>query len=155
MKKAWFVNIVTFILFVFGVVLLHIALRNPYYIPIIPALLYLWAAYGLLRQFASARYAMYLLAAYSAVSWGYLGLVFGHIPLHGIVMLVFVFAVTVFVHLHFKRAATDKSPAGSMLKEVGKFTLYVLLVLAILSVWDLLQGPTLKTLGGPVSIRRP
>lgn len=152
MNRSVITYIVSFLLFVAGVALFYKGLTDEWYLSLLPALLYLWAAYGLLRHFRSARYAMYILAIIFAGSLIFVAYYFDQLPAEGVLGMVLVLAATAFVHFHFNHPVQQQIITRSRRREAGFILGYCAAILTILFAVAILEGPQvrIKTLSGPI-----
>lgn len=116
-------------------------------------LLVLVGAYGLGRQIAAALYVMY---AYLAIALLVIILAMVQVGFHWqlLVGLVFPVATTYYVHQHFALIKGTASAPRNYVKEAGFFMIYVFVVFLGLLGVGFVQGPSVHTLSGPVSIEK-
>jgi hypothetical protein len=121
---------------------------------LLPAVLVLVAAYGVFRRLAVARYSMYALLALN-VSAIPLMVVTSIWQWRWIIALVIWAAVTGYLHVESKSALRTKPTQRHWLREVGFVTLYFAAVALCVAGAELVHGPRVRTLSGPVSITGP
>jgi hypothetical protein len=121
---------------------------------LLPAVLVLLAAYGVFRRLALARYSMYVLLVLNAAA----------IPLmvatsnwqwRWIIAVVICVAATGYVHLESKSAGRRQPAQQHWLREVGFMAIYFAAVALCVVGADLVHGPQVRTLSGPVSVAGP
>ena len=121
---------------------------------LLPPVLVLLAAYGMFRRLALGRYSMYALLALNLVVI-LLTVANSTLQWRWIIPSTIVAAATVYVHFESKSAPWRKPAQRRWLREGGFVAIYFAAVVLCVASAELVEGPRVKTLSGPVSVANP
>src|SRR5262249_36282189 len=118
---------------------------------VLPSVLVLLAAYGLFRRLALGRYAMYALLAFNLLAVPVM-VRRGHWEARWIVVLGLIAAITAYVHWDSKSVRQNNTMKRRWVREGGVMAIYVVAVVLCLVGADLVHGPRMRTLTGPIAV---